>query len=97
MMQELSEAFFLPYEGSYGFLKLLQHLVTTSGIPCSIYQDRHGSLHGNDHQWSLEEQLKGEQDPNQVGAALKALGITPVFALTPQANPKGSTILLVRK
>jgi len=44
------------------------------------------SLHRNDDHWTLEEQLNGEQDPTQVGAALKALGITPIFALTPQAR-----------
>ncbi len=82
----LCDAFFLPYECSYGYLKLLQHMVTTYGIPLAIYQDQHSSLHRNDDHWSLEEQLQGEQDPTQVGAALKALGITPIFALTPQAK-----------
>ena len=82
----LCDAFFLPYECSYGYLKLLQHMVITYGIPLAIYQDQHSSLHRNDDHWSLEEQLQGEQDPTQVGAALKALGITPIFALTPQAK-----------
>lgn len=82
----LCDAFFLPYECSYGYLKLLQHMVTTYGIPLAIYQDQHSSLHRNDDHWSLEEQLQGEQDPTQVGTALKALGITPIFALTPQAK-----------
>jgi transposase len=83
---ELCDAFFIAYEGSFGYLTLLEHLVTRYGIPCSIYQDRHGSLHRNDDHWSLEEQLNGEQEPTQVGAALKALGITPIFALSPQAK-----------
>jgi len=61
-------------------------MLTRYGIPLSIYQDRHSTLHRNDDHWTLEEQLKGEQDPTQVGACLKALGITPVFALTPQAK-----------
>jgi len=82
----LCEAFFLPYECSFGYLKLLKTMVTRYGIPLSIYQDRHGSLHRNDDHWTLEEQLNGEQDPTQVGASLKALGITPIFALTPQAK-----------
>jgi transposase len=83
---KLLEAFFLPYECSFGYLKLLEHIIKRSGIPLSIYQDRHGSLHRNDDHWSLEEQLKGEQDPTQVGGVLQALGITPIFALTPQAK-----------
>jgi len=82
----LLDAFFVPSEGSFGYMTLLAHLVTQYGIPCSIYQDRHGSLHRNDNHWSLEEQLSGEQEPTQVGGCLKALGITPIFALTPQAK-----------
>jgi transposase len=80
------EAFFLPYECSFGYLKLLQGIVNTYGIPASIYQDRHSTLHRNDDNWTLEEQLAGEQEPTQVGGAMKSLGITPIFALTPQAK-----------
>ena len=79
-------AFFIPYECSFGYLKLLEHLVTRYGIPLSIYQDRHGTLHRNDDHWSFDEQLKGEQDPTQVGGVLQALGISPIFALSPQAK-----------
>jgi len=83
---KLCEAFFIPYECSFGYLKLLQSIVNTYGIPASIYQDRHSTLHRNDDNWTLEEQLAGEQEPTQVGGALKSLGITPIFALTPQAK-----------
>jgi transposase len=82
----LLEAFFLPYECSFGYLKLLDSIVNTYGIPVSIYQDRHSTLHRNDDNWTLEEQLAGEQEPTQVGGAVKSLGITPIFALTPQAK-----------
>ena len=82
----LLEAFFIPYECSFGYLKLLKSIVHTYGIPGSIYQDRHSTLHRNDNNWTLEEQLAGEQEPTQVGGALKSLGITPIFALTPQAK-----------
>ena len=60
--------------------------MSTYGIPVSIYQDRHSALHRNDNNWAIEEQLAGEQEPTQVGGALKSLGITPIFALTPQAK-----------
>ncbi len=82
----LLDAFFLPYECSFGYLKLLEHVVNQYGIPASIYQDRHSTLKRNDDNWTLEEQLAGEQDPTQVGGALQSLGITPIFALTPQAK-----------
>jgi len=49
----LCEAFFIPYECSFGYLKLLKALVTRYGIPASIYQDRHSTLHRNDDNWTL--------------------------------------------
>jgi len=83
---ELLDAFFISSECSFGYMTLLEHMVKRYGIPCSIYQDQHGSLHRNDDHWTLEEQLRGEQDPTQVGGCLQALGITSIFALTPQAK-----------
>ena len=83
---KLLEAFFIPSECSLGYLKLLEKIVTRYGIPLSIYQDRHSALRRNDTNWTLQEQLAGEQEPTQVGWALKDLGITPIFALTPQAK-----------
>ena len=77
---------FFPFEGSYGYLWLLKKLVSQYGIPVSIYQDRHGALHRNDDHWTLEEQLAGRQELTQVGQALAALGIHPIFALSPEAK-----------
>jgi transposase len=77
---------FFPFEGTSGYLGLLKQIVKHDGIPVSIYQDRHSTLHRNDDHWSLEEQLSGRQDPTQVGLALEALGIQPIFALSPQAK-----------
>ena len=83
---ELLDGFFIPSECSFGYMTLLEQIVKRYGIPLSVYQDRHGSLHRNDDNWTLEEQLNGEQEPTQVGGCLKSLGITPIFALTPQAK-----------
>ena len=77
---------FFPFEGTEGYLWLLQQIVTRYGIPISIYQDRHGSLKRNDDHWTLEEELAGRQEPTQVGQTLRALGIQPIFALSPQAK-----------
>jgi transposase len=78
---KLCEAFFIPYECSFGYLKLLQGIVNTYGIPASIYQDRHSTLHRNDDNWTLEEQLKGQQE-----RCPEVFGDYPLFALTPQAK-----------
>jgi transposase len=79
-------AFFCPAETSWAYLKLLEQVVLRWGVPASVYQDRHGTLKRNDSSWSLAEELAGRQAPTQVGAALEALGIHPIFALSPQAK-----------
>jgi transposase len=77
---------FFSFEGTEGYLWLLRQIVTRYGIPLSIYQDGHGSLKRNDSHWTLEEELAGQQEPTQVGRALRALGIQAIFALSPQAK-----------
>lgn len=78
--------FFTEVECSWAYLELLRRVVTSHGIPASVYQDRHSSLSRNDDFWSIDEELAGRQDPTQVGAALEELGIEPIFATTPQAK-----------
>lgn len=82
----LLAARFFPFEGTTGYLWLLQKVIANHGVPLSVYQDRHGSLHRNDKHWSIEEELAGEREPTHVGKALKALEITPIIALTAQAK-----------
>lgn len=77
---------FVQHECSWAYLMMLQQITSSYGIPASVYQDRHSSLKRNDDFWSIEEELAGRQDPTQVGAALEALGIEPIFAITPQAK-----------
>lgn len=64
----------------------VRRVIDNHGIPLSIYQDRHSALKRNDSFWSIEEELAGRQNPTQVGAALEALAIEPIDALTPQAK-----------
>lgn len=83
---KVEAAFFTPRETSAAYLRLLEGVLKRSGIPQSIYQDRHGALRRNDGFWSLEEQLAGEQTPTQVGQALRDLGIEPIFARSAQGK-----------
>lgn len=48
--------------------------------------DQHGALRRNDDHWTVAEELRGRQDPTQVGAALERLAIEPIYALSPQAK-----------
>lgn len=77
---------FVDAESSWAYLLSLDQVVRRHGIPASVYQDRHSALKRNDNHWSIEEQLAGRQGPTQVGAALEALGIEAIFALTPEAK-----------
>jgi len=82
----LPGAHFVEQECAQGYLRVLEAIAREKGLPLSAYMDRHGALKRNDDHWSLEEQLRGEQDPTQVGRALAALGIEAIFALSPQAK-----------
>ena len=73
-------------EDAQSYLICLRQIVLDKGIPLALYMDRHGIFRRNDDHWSLHEQLAGEQTPTQVGQALRALGIEPIFAMSPQAK-----------
>lgn len=82
----LPGAHFVEQECGAGYLLVLREICKELGIPLSIYMDRHGSLKRNDDHWTIEEELRGVQDPTQVGRALQELEIEPIFALSPQAK-----------
>jgi transposase len=77
---------FAAHEDAQSYLICLKQMLLDKGIPLAIYMDRHGIFHRNDDHWTLQEQLLGEQTPTQVTQALRALGIEPIFALSPQAK-----------
>lgn len=82
----LPGAHFVDQESSASYLRTLRAIVFEKGIPHSAYGDRHGALQRNDDHWTLEEELRGEQDLTHVGYAMRALDITPIAALSPQAK-----------
>lgn len=79
-------AHFVEQECTAGYLHVLRAVVAAHGIPWSIYMDQHGALKRNDDHWTLAEERRGAQDPTQVGHALQVLGITAIYALSPQAK-----------
>lgn len=82
----LPGAHFVEHECAAGYLKVLKTIAEDKGLPWSAYMDKHGSLKRNDEHWTLDEELRGERDPTQVGRALKALEIEVIYALSPQAK-----------
>lgn len=79
-------AHFVEQECAAGYLRVLLAVTQTCGLPWSIYMDRHSSLKRNDDHWTLEEELRGKQDPTQVARALAALDIEAIYALSPEAK-----------
>ena len=82
----LPGAHFVEQECAAGYLRVLRDVVATHGVPWSIYMDQHGALQRNDDHWTAAEELRGKQDPTQVGQALEALAIEAIYALSPQAK-----------
>jgi Winged helix-turn helix len=82
----LPGAHFVEQECAAGYLRVIHAIAQSKGVPWSMYMDRHGSLSRNDEHWSLEEELRGQRDPTQVGRALQSLEIEVIFALSAQAK-----------
>lgn len=82
----LPGAHFVDQECAEGYLRVLLAIAREKGLPWSAYMDRHGSLKRNDSFWTLEEELRGKQDPTQVLRAIEVLDIEAIYALSPQAK-----------
>lgn len=82
----LPGAHFTTKECAAGYLTVLKEIVRHKGLPWSIYMDHHSSLHRNDDHWTPAELQRGVQDPTHVGRALRALDITPIYALSAQGK-----------
>ncbi len=78
--------YFRPTEDLHGYATLLHTLCTTYGLPLALYGDRLGVFVRNDAHWSLEEELRGTQDPTHFGRILQELGIGYIPAHSPQAK-----------
>jgi transposase len=77
---------FRPSEDLHGYATLFHQLFTTHGLPVALYGDRLNVFVRNDRHWSLEEQLRGAQDPTHLGRMLQDLGIGYIAAQSPQAK-----------
>lgn len=77
---------FRPDEDLHGYTGLLHRLITTHGLPCTLYGDHLGVFVRNDDHWTLEEELAGRQSPTQFGQMLAELAIGFIAARSPQAK-----------
>jgi transposase len=84
--QILSAHFQLEAENTVGYLRALRSMITTHGVPLSLYRDRHSIFQRNDSYWTVAEPLAGQQTPTHLGRALAELGIQQIPAYSPQAK-----------
>jgi transposase len=78
-------ALFVQAESSWAYLRLFSEIFQRHGLPQSIYSDRH-SVFWTDREPTLEEQLVNQRALTEVGRALEELGVTLIFAGSPQAK-----------
>ena len=77
---------FRPTEDLHGYTTVLAETCRRYGVPVTLYGDRLNLFRRNDPHWSLDEQLRGRQDPTHFGAMLQDLGIGFIAAQSPQAK-----------
>lgn len=78
-------AHFEEAETTWGYLDLMQEVISTHGVPLSLYADRHSIFHTT-REPTIIEQLKDVVPLTQFGRAMEELGISVMKAWTPQAK-----------
>jgi transposase len=78
-------AHFEEAETTWGYLDLIGEVISTHGVPLSLYADRHSIFHTT-REPTIIEQLKDVVPLTQFGRAMEELGISVLKAWTPQAK-----------
>jgi transposase len=78
-------AHFEEAETTWAYLDLMREVISTHGVPLSLYADRHSIFHTT-REPTLIEQLKDVVPLTQFGRAMEELGISVMKAWTPQAK-----------
>lgn len=78
---------FEPAETTTGYFRLIKDIIRGQGLFTSVYTDKHSIFrieHGR--QPTIEEQLAGQLPKTQLQRALEELGISIIYAHSPQAK-----------
>jgi transposase len=78
-------AHFEKAETTWGYLDLMGEVISTHGVPLSLYADRHSIFHTT-REPTIIEQLKDVVPLTQFGRAMDELAVTILKAWTPQAK-----------
>lgn len=80
-------ALFQEQEDTKGYFRLLQGITQQKGVPLALYSDRYFVFRYNGKQVDTsEESLDKKRNPTQFGRAMRELGVTQVFARSPEAK-----------
>jgi hypothetical protein len=80
-------AIFRKTEDTQGYLLLLKGIIERKGIPLALYSDRYIVFcRPNKLGETVEAPLANNGKPTQFGRAMKELGVTQVFARSPEAK-----------
>ena len=74
------DALFRPAEDARGYFLLLEEIIRRSGLPVAVYSDRHGVFKAS------SDGRRGLRVSTQFARAMRELGITQIFARSPQAK-----------
>ncbi len=80
-------AVFSEQEDTEGYFRLMMGIIQRRGIPLALYSDRHSVfLHQNGANETVEAPLAGKGKQTQFSRAMWELGVTQVFAHSPEAK-----------
>lgn len=81
----IMDGMFVDHEGTFALFEATRHYLTTYGKPLAFYVDKHSTFKIN-RQATVEEELRDKQAQSQFTRAMDNLGITVIFANSPQAK-----------
>ena len=80
-------ALFKMQEDTEGYFRLMQGILQHKGIPLALYSDRYFVFRYNGKKEdTTEESLPRKRNPTQFGRAMRELGVTQIFARSPEAK-----------
>jgi transposase len=80
-------ALFQAQEDTEGYFRLMQGIIQRKGIPLALYSDRYLVFRYHDKKAdNQEESMKKKRKPTQFGRAMRELGVTQIFAQSPEAK-----------
>ena len=72
-------------ETTWAYMDLMRRIIEKTGVPLSLYSDRH-TIFFSPREPSVEEEMKGQRPLTQFGRAMEELGVRLIPAYSPQAK-----------